>query len=322
MSANIKIGGNIINDVYTMKVENADQPGQYVDFYNLTPVEQTVSPTTYAQVVTPQIGEALSSVTVEGVTAEIDSNIQAQNIKDGVTILGVVGSLASKLPQIIDKTVTTITADDLVGASKIGSYAFYSCSRLTSVTIGNDITSIGQSAFSGCSGLTSVTIGNSVTSIGERAFYDCVSLTSVTLPNSTRGISANAFSYCTSLISVTIPYGVTSIGNYAFAQCNGLTSVTIPDSVTIIGDSAFSGCSGMTTTTIGNGVKSIGASAFISCTGLTSVTLTASNPPFLRDRAFDGTNNCPIYVPAGSVDAYKSATNWSALASRIQAIPS
>ena len=33
------------------------------------------------------------------------------------------------------------------------------------------VTSIGSSAFYGCSGLTSVTIGNSVTNIGERAFY-------------------------------------------------------------------------------------------------------------------------------------------------------
>jgi len=38
-----------------------------------------------------------------------------------------------------------------------------------------------------------------------------------------------------------------------------------------------------------------------------------------RDVFYD-TNNCPIYVPAASVDAYKSASGWSAYASRIQAI--
>ena len=54
--------------------------------------------------------------------------------------------------------------------TSIGSYAFYNCSKLKSVTIPNSVTNIGIGAFSGCSGLTSVTIPNSVTSIGNSAF--------------------------------------------------------------------------------------------------------------------------------------------------------
>ena len=54
--------------------------------------------------------------------------------------------------------------------TSIGSYAFYDCSGLTSVTIPNSVTSIGDFAFYYCSGLTSVTIPNSVTSIGNNAF--------------------------------------------------------------------------------------------------------------------------------------------------------
>ncbi len=34
---------------------------------------------------------------------------------------------------------------------------------------------------------------------------------------------------------------------------------------------------------------------------------------------FISTNNCPIYVPAGSVEAYKAAQYWSDYADRIQA---
>ena len=56
----------------------------------------------------------------------------------------------------------------------IGDYAFYDCSGLTSVTIGNSVESIGGYAFDGCSGLTSVTIPNSVTSIGDYAFRYCI----------------------------------------------------------------------------------------------------------------------------------------------------
>ena len=41
------------------------------------------------------------------------------------------------------------------GTEKLGDYAFYGCSGLTSITIPEGVTSIGSSAFEGCSGLTS-----------------------------------------------------------------------------------------------------------------------------------------------------------------------
>jgi len=87
--------------------------------------------------------------------------------------------------------------------TSIGSYAFYDCYYLTSVTIPSSVTSIGDWAFAFCNGLTSVTIGNSVTSIGDYAFYDCTNLTSVIIPNSVTSIVNYAFSYCTGLTSVT-----------------------------------------------------------------------------------------------------------------------
>ena len=58
--------------------------------------------------------------------------------------------------------------------TSLGTYAFKSCTSLTSVTIGNAVTSIGDGAFVYCSSLTSVTIPNSVTSIGGGAFVFCI----------------------------------------------------------------------------------------------------------------------------------------------------
>ena len=124
----------------------------------------------------------------------------------------------------------------------IKSLAFYNCSTLTSIEIGNNITSIGQRAFYGCSNLKNVTIGNSVTIIGDSAFYGCSSLTSITIPDSVTSIGPMAFYNCNKLTSATIGNSVTSIGSNAFNKCNSLTSIIIPSSVTSIGGGAFQNC--------------------------------------------------------------------------------
>ncbi|MBQ9592126.1 MAG: leucine-rich repeat domain-containing protein, partial [Paludibacteraceae bacterium] len=116
----------------------------------------------------------------------------------------------------------------------------------------------------------------------------------------------------------TIPNSVTSIGEEAFYECTGLISVTIPNSVTSIGGLAFYGCSGLTSVTIPNSVTSIGDYAFDGCTGLTSMTVEATNPPSSADIVSN--YNIPLYVPAGSVDAYKAADEWKKF-TNIQANP-
>ena len=163
------------------------------------------------------------------------------------------------------------------GTKKIGEYAFYNCSGLTSITIPDSVTSIGDYAFYNCSGLTSITIPDSVTSIGDYAFYNCSGLTKMTIPDGVTSIGDYAFCNCSGLTSITIPDSVTSIGERAFYECSGLTSITIPDSVTSIGQSAFNGCSGLTSITIPDSVTSIGEYAFSGCGGLTSIVVEEGN---------------------------------------------
>ena len=160
-----------------------------------------------------------------------------------------------------------------VSGGNIINGAFYGCTGLTSVTIGNGVKSIGYEAFSGCRGLKSVVIPDSVTSIGQEAFYNCTGLTSVTIGNGVKSIGHEAFRGCRGLKSVVIPDSVTSIGSNAFNNCTGLVSITIPDSVTSIDDYAFYGCTGLTSVTIGNSVKSIGLGAFKGCSSLKSITI-------------------------------------------------
>ena len=111
-----------------------------------------------------------------------------------------------------------------VGADcTIGSYAFYNCYSLASVTIPSGVTSIGSSAFYYCYSLASVTIPSTVTSIGSYAFYNCYSLASVTIPSTVTSISSYAFSSCYSLVSVTIPSGVSTIPTKTFQNCYGMS---------------------------------------------------------------------------------------------------
>lgn len=123
------------------------------------------------------------------------------------------------------------------------------------------------------------------------------------------------------LVSVEIGDCVTSIGEGVFYSCFSLTNVTIGSGVTSIGMGAFNSCTSLTSITIPDSVTSIDDYAFADCMGLTSITVNATTPPTLGSMMFENTNNCPIYVPSGSVDTYKEANNWSTYASRIQAIP-
>ena len=246
--------------------------------------------------------------------------------------------------------LTSVTIGNSV--TSIGGFAFSGCSSLTSITIPNSVTSIENYAFNKCSGLTSVTIGSGLPSIGWEAFLDCGSLTTVILNSNAivsktysydstiqsifgeqvtryilgdeiKSIGDFAFYKCSNLTSVIISNSVTSIGVGVFENCSGLTSVTIPNSVTSIGGSAFSGCSSLTSVTIPNSVTSIGYGAFYGCSSLTSVTMESTTPPSMSGAAFDNFNkNLPkIYVPCGSLDAYKTADGWHSYYSKIQYVP-
>lgn len=59
--------------------------------------DKTVTPTTSEQTISADEGkDGLGTVTVSAVTAAIDANITAGNIKDGVTILGVTGTYSGE----------------------------------------------------------------------------------------------------------------------------------------------------------------------------------------------------------------------------------
>ena len=183
------------------------------------------------------------------------------------------------------------------GVTAIGSYAFASLERVTSVTIPEGVTSIGSSAFENCGlmaygGLGAVTLPEGLTTIGSSAFSGSY-MDSLTLPESLRTIGGAAFEK-SPLKTLTIPGGVTSIGNGAFSnshltsiqlpdgaqlgamlfyQCYELTDVTLPADLTVIGDSMFENCTKLTHVTIPSGVTRIEREAFAMCGALKEIRL-------------------------------------------------
>ena len=129
--------------------------------------------------------------------------------------------------------------------TRIGSYAFYRCSRIESINIPSSVTSIGYEAFYGCSSLASINIPSSVTSIKYYAFYGCSRIERINIPSGVTSIGNYTFFGCESLTSINIPSSVTSIEYEAFYSCSSLESINIPNSVTRIGNHTFSGCTSL-----------------------------------------------------------------------------
>ncbi len=167
------------------------------------------------------------------------------------------------------------------GVTSIGTYAFYGCSNVASVSLPEGITSIGNYAFDGCTALTTLTLPESVTSLGCYMIRG-TKITSITIPKNVTSCSASyssgyngplagatlltevifeegitaipayvcaSYSYSSYIDTVTIPDGVTSIGSYAFYDCDSLTKVNIPKEVSSVSSYAFASCDSLKTVT-------------------------------------------------------------------------
>lgn len=112
--------------------------------------------------------------------------------------------------------------------------------------------------------------------------------------------------------------GATGIRPNFFSMCYQLKTVVIPASVAYIGEQAFQACTGLKTVTL-KGSPSLLSQAFGVCMTLESLIIESATPPHLGyTDVFQGTpSSFKIYVPKGSADTYKAATNWSALADKI-----
>lgn len=114
--------------------------------------------------------------------------------------------------------------------------------------------------------------------------------------------SGEVSSYKDNAIAIKVFDGVGEIDTNAFYQWSTVKSIELPSTLSVIGSGAFA-----------------------SMSGLTSIIINASTPPLLYDDGqgnytqFDGSDS-PIYVPVGSINAYKTANGWNTYESRLFAI--
>ncbi len=200
--------------------------------------------------------------------------------------------------------------------TNVAANLFDGCASLASITIPDSVISIGAYAFRGCA-LTSITLGENLTSLGEGAFADCKSVTEINYRSANLGNvseTASIFSSVgaeTSGVTLTIDSAIRKLPDYLFyvpekAGSDGsaidvdaritaieyearvgetadisleiglgtfkrlpLADVTLPDFVTKVGKYAFQNCEDATTLTWGEGLLWIGYGAF---SGMTAVT--------------------------------------------------
>ena len=112
-----------------------------------------------------------------------NSGLTYIDLPNSVTTLSGTFDTAQSLKRVNSNVDGECNIPDSV--TTIGRQAFYQCTNLTSVTIGNGVTSIGDSAFGGNYNLKQITIGSGITSIGNQATANSVNIQSITIKATT-----------------------------------------------------------------------------------------------------------------------------------------
>ena len=154
--------------------------------------------------------------------------------------------------------------------SKIGTFAFYNCKTLKSISLPSGVVYLGSDAFHECRNLADVTLNDGLKTIYGGAFHFCDALKSLTIPDSVNDIRETAFFNCgldyiysknstadnRSLIvdnnlhwvaksypagDYIIPDGVVKIADYAFNYPKNVISITLPESIETFSGHPFIG---------------------------------------------------------------------------------
>ena len=167
------------------------------------------------------------------------------------------------IEQIIGKTVTKVTADDIYGATQIAPGVFYKCTKLTSIEFPETVEKIGRDRdnatfpFIGCTALSSVDTSKlpETCDFFWKAFQDTPWLKS--FPNGMNLLcDGKILFYPKNVTTAAIPASVRTIP-YGTLDEVAAATIVVPDTVVRIYGNAF-GNSATTKVVIGAGVQVMG----------------------------------------------------------------
>lgn len=239
----------------------------------------------------------------------------------------------------------SITLGD--GVKSIGRGAFELCDA-RSIALGRGIRSVGRGALYGCRcdvlsiaftlpdfgydatsashwlwGIEaeSIVIGDGVTTIGSLALSNIAALRSVTIEGSLAELGEGVFANNASLEHISLGSGLERLSRHTLYGCCALVEVHLPASITTIEEYALQGCSALRSIYMGPGVSYIGNYALQGCCALETLHIAATTPPTLGGNYALDTRSASlvVYVPASSLEAYRTAEGWSALRCSAQA---
>lgn len=159
-------------------------------------------------------------------------------------------------------------------------------------------------------------LGNDLFSEEDENYDPIFEVTSLTFEKNSnvKEIGDSSFSYA-KIKSLELPNSVIIIEDYVFYSCQLLEIVKMSENIEEIGKDGFFGCFELQKVVIPASIKSIEELAFAECEKLT-IEMKSLTPPQLE---YFGTFNniSAIYVPAESLEVYKTADGWSRYASKI-----
>lgn len=262
---------------------------------------------------------------VENISLNSCVNLSSVVLPKGLTSIGEYAFTNNKGLKTIDipETVTEIKIGAFAqcgiqsitlpkNLKSIEKHLFYWSQSLKAITIPEGITSIGIEAFKMCWALEEVNLPSSLQTIGTEAFFGCGKVKEILLPEGLTTIESGAFNSWGELVEIRIPNSVTTIGKSAFSGTSSLQSANLPEGLTRIEAQLFQH-SGLPKITIPASVTSIGDDAFWSSTHpLEEIHVNNPIPPQCERATFISScyNSAKLYVPKGSLEAYRLAPIW------------
>lgn len=186
--------------------------------------------------------------------------------------------------------------------------------KLTFFEIPATVESVGESFLTSSKELETVIVSEKITELPKQMFYQCTKLKTIVIKGKITKMGAQCLQRCEALETFSVPEGVTLLENNTFWGDNALRNLTLPESLVTINDFVFRDMKGLPELTIPKNVVKMGNQLFTGSTEMKKLTVLAETPPVITSTTFQkAAEDLVIYVPAASLNAYKTANFWSAM---------